>query len=81
LSTSWPSPVVFDERIYARRKSADIDLLALVVPRTILLDVTCIGPSGAARLLVEVGDMAGFADRGHFRVLGRRHCTGRRFLR
>ncbi len=31
-----------------------------------LLDLHGIGPSGAARLLVEVGDITRFPDRGHF---------------
>jgi transposase len=55
------------ERIYARKKSADKELRALVAATgTSLLDLTGIGPSGAARLLVEVGDITRFPDRGHF---------------
>ena len=35
-------------------------------PAPALLDLHGIGPSGAARLLVEVGDITRFPDRGHF---------------
>ena len=35
-------------------------------PARSLLDLHGIGPSGAARLLVEVGDITRFPDRGHF---------------
>ena len=55
------------ERIYARRKAADKELRDLVAATgTSLLDLTGIGPSGAARLLVEVADITRFPDRGHF---------------
>jgi transposase len=55
------------ERIYARKKAADKELKALVAATgTGLLDLHGIGPSGAARLLVEVGDIARFPDRNHF---------------
>ena len=55
------------ERVYARKKAADKELRALVAATgTTLLDLTGIGPSGAARLLVEVGDITRFPDRGHF---------------
>ena len=55
------------ERIYARKKAADKDLRELVAATgTSLLDLKGIGPSGAARLLVEVGDITRFPDRGHF---------------
>jgi transposase len=55
------------ERIYARKKAADKELRALVaVTGTTLLDLRGIGPSGAARLLVEVGDITRFPDRDHF---------------
>ena len=33
---------------------------------TALMDLNGIGPSGAARLLVEVDDITRFPDRGHF---------------
>jgi transposase len=59
--------VVDLEKIYARTKAADKELKALVrATGTRLLDLHGIGPSGAARLLVEVGDITRFPDRGHF---------------
>ena len=55
------------ERIYARKKAADKELRDLVAATgTGLLDLHGIGPSGAARLLVEVGDITRFPDRNHF---------------
>ena len=55
------------ERIYARKKAADKELRELVTATgTGLLDLHGIGPSGAARLLVEVGDITRFPDRNHF---------------
>jgi transposase len=55
------------DRIYARKKSADKELKELVASTgTSLLDLHGIGPSGAARLLVEVGDLSRFPDRNHF---------------
>ena len=55
------------ERIYARKKAADKELKTLVAATgTSLLDLHGIGPSGAARLLVEVGDLSRFPDRNHF---------------
>ena len=55
------------ERIYARKKAADKELRALVAATgTGLLDLKGIGPSGAARLLVEVGDITRFPNRDHF---------------
>ena len=55
------------ERIYKRRKDADQELIELVGSTgTSLLDLQGIGPSGAARLLVEVGDITRFPDRDHF---------------
>jgi transposase len=55
------------ERIYARKKDADKELRELVAATgTGLLDLHGIGPSGAARLLVEVGDITRFPDRNHF---------------
>jgi transposase len=55
------------ERIYARKKAADMELRELVAATgTSLLHLNGIGPSGAARLLVEVGDITRFPDRGHF---------------
>ncbi|MEZ0579661.1 IS110 family transposase [Nocardioides sp. MH1] len=55
------------ERIYQRKKAADKELAELVrATRTGLLDLHGIGPAGAARLLVEVGDVTRFPDRNHF---------------
>jgi transposase len=55
------------ERIYPRKKAADQELRELVATTgTSLLHLNGIGPSGAARLLVEVGDITRFPDRGHF---------------
>ena len=55
------------ERIYSRKKAADQELKTLVAASgTSLLSLHGIGPSGAARLLVEVGDLARFPDRNHF---------------
>jgi transposase len=55
------------EQIYARKKAADKELKALVAATgTGLLDLHGIGPSGAARLLVEVADVTRFPDRNHF---------------
>jgi transposase len=55
------------EKIYARKKAADKELIELVTATgTGLLDLHGIGPSGAARLLVEVGDVTRFPTRGHF---------------
>ncbi|MCW2737782.1 transposase [Nocardioides sp.] len=54
-------------RIYARKKAANKELTELVeATGATLLDLHDIGPSGAARLLVEVGDITRFPDRGHF---------------
>ena len=44
------------------------------------MDLHGIGPSGAARLLVEVGDITRFPDKQPLRVLDR-HRTDRRLLR
>ena len=55
------------ERTYRRKKAADKELAELVrATGTSLLDLTGIGPSEAARLLVDVGDITRFPDRGHF---------------
>jgi transposase len=55
------------EKINARTETADKELTELVkATGTRLLDLRGIGPSGAARLLVEVGDITRFPDRGHF---------------
>jgi transposase len=55
------------ERVYARKKAADKELKELVAATgTSLMDLNGIGPSGAARLLVEVGDITRFPNRDHF---------------
>jgi transposase len=55
------------ERVYQRSKQADKELKELVASTgTTLMDLHGIGPSGAAPLLVEVGDVTRFPDRGHF---------------
>lgn len=59
--------VVDLERIYARKKQANKELVEMVrATGTALMDLHGIGPSGAARLLVEVGDVTRFPTRGHF---------------
>ena len=59
--------VVDLERVYARKKAANKELVALVKQTgTGLLDLHGVGPSGAARLLVEVGDVTRFPTKGHF---------------
>jgi transposase len=55
------------ERIHQRKKAADKELTAaLKATGTTLMSLEGIGPSGAARLLVEAGDITRFPDRGHF---------------
>lgn len=55
------------ERIYARKKAANKELTELLaVTGTTLTGLHGIGPSGAARLLVEVGDITRFPDNNHF---------------
>jgi transposase len=55
------------ERIYQRKKAADKELTAaLKATGTTLTKLEGIGPSGAAWLLVEAGDIARFPSRGHF---------------
>lgn len=52
------------EGIDKKIKSADKDLKALVLARgSTLMGLHGIGPSGAARLLADVGDIRRFADR------------------
>ena len=59
--------VVDLERIYLRKKQANKELVTLLkTTGTGLLDLHGIGPTGAARLLVEVGDITRFPNRGHF---------------
>ena len=55
------------ERIHARRKAADKELNELLAATgTTLTGLKGIGPSGAARLLVEVGDITRFPSKAHF---------------
>jgi transposase len=55
------------KRIYARKKAANKELTDLVKETgTSLLDLNGIGPTGAARLLVEVGDITRFPSKAHF---------------
>ncbi|MGC3860559.1 IS110 family transposase [Micromonospora chersina] len=55
------------ERVYQRSKQADKELTELVASTgTTLMDLHGIGPSGAARLLVEVGGITRFPNRAHF---------------
>jgi hypothetical protein len=55
------------ERVYQRSKQADKQLKDLLAATaTTLMDLPGIGPCGAARLLVEVGAITRFPDRGHF---------------
>jgi hypothetical protein len=69
------------ERVYRRAKQADKELTELVAATgTTLLDLHGIGPSGAARLLVEVADITRFPTGAHFCVL-QRHRTHCRLLR
>jgi transposase len=54
------------QRVYARKKAANTELTELVAATgTGLLDLNGIGPSGAARLLVKVGDITRFPNRAH----------------
>src|SRR5438067_2239501 len=55
------------ERIYQRKKDANKELTALLrATGTTLTDLPGMGPSGAARLLVEVIDITRFPTRAHF---------------
>jgi transposase len=55
------------ERIHQRKKAANKELTELVATTgTELLTLRGIGPSGAARLLVEVGDITRFPTKAHF---------------
>jgi transposase len=55
------------ERVYQRTKAADKELTALLqVTGTTLTSLQGIGPSGAARLLIEAGDITRFPTRAHF---------------
>jgi transposase len=55
------------ERVYSRKKAANKELSQLLAATgTTLTGLHGIGPSGAARLLVEVGDITRFPDNNHF---------------
>src|SRR5258705_11298468 len=55
------------ERIYQRKKAADKELRDLLkATGTTLTSLHGIGPSGAARLLVEAGDITRFPSKAHF---------------
>jgi len=55
------------ERVYQRKKAADTELKELVAATgTPLMGLHGIGPSGAARLLVEVGDITRLPTKAHF---------------
>jgi len=55
------------ERVYARKKAANKELIELVrATGTGLLGLHGIGPSCAARLLVEAGDITRFPTKGQF---------------
>ena len=55
------------ERIYTRKKTANKELTELLAATsTTLMGLPGIGPSGAARLLVEVGDITRFPTKAHF---------------
>ncbi len=55
------------ERIYKRKKAATKELKELVAATgSSLMDLHGMGPSGAAQLLVDVGDITRFATRAHF---------------
>jgi transposase len=55
------------ERIYQRKKAADKELRDLLkTTGSTLTQLNGIGPSGAARLLVDAGDITRFPSRAHF---------------
>jgi hypothetical protein len=55
------------ERIYQRKKAADRELRDLLkATGTTLTSLNGIGPSGAARLLIEAGDITRFPSKAHF---------------
>ncbi|WP_141339641.1 transposase, partial [Ornithinimicrobium kibberense] len=55
------------EKTYRRKKEANKELTELLAATgTSLLGLHGIGPSGAARLLVEIGDITRFPTKGHF---------------
>lgn len=55
------------QRVYQRKKAADKELTELLAATgTTLTQLHGIGPSSAARVLVEVGDITRFPDKAHF---------------
>jgi transposase len=55
------------EKVYQRSKALDKEITQLVIESgSSLMDLHGIGPSSAARLMIEVGDIARFPDRNHF---------------
>jgi transposase len=55
------------ERIHQRKKAADRELRELLKGTgTSLMSLNGIGPSGAARLLIEAGDITRFPSKAHF---------------
>ena len=59
--------VVDLEKVYQRSKALDKELQqAVTATGSTLMDLHGIGPSSAARLLIEVGDIGRFPDRNHF---------------
>jgi len=55
------------ETLYQRKKALDKEIKQLVLQTgSSLLELHGIGPSAAARLLIEVGDIGRFPDRNHF---------------
>jgi transposase len=60
-------PISDLDRVYARKKTANKELNELLAATgTTLTDLHGIGPSGAARLLVEAGDITRFPSKAHF---------------
>jgi transposase len=69
------------ERSCQRKKAASKELTALLAAAgTTLMELHGMGPSGAARLLVEVGEVTRFPHPGALRLL-ERHRAHRRLLR
>ena len=69
------------ERIHQRKKAADRELRELLkASGTSLMSLNGIGPSGAARLLIEAGDITRFPSKAHFGVVERNRAH-RRVLR
>ena len=68
------------ERIYQRKKAANQELSELLkATGSTLTSLHGIGPSGAARLLVEVQDMTRFPSKAHFASWNGTAPTGRLF--